>query len=253
MAYGGWYRPVDGRFSGMGDRIFVHLRGRLARRLDRIAPEGPILDVGSGTGALLTALRRRGRDAVGLERGTTHAEGVEDRGILELTDGGWAAIVFWHSLEHLRAPGEALERAAALLRQGGVLVVALPNAASLQARVFGDRWFALDLPRHLVHVPSNALLSKLRENGLRVERVSYARGGQVVFGWSYGIVGAMPGHLDLYDAIRKPNARSVQVSPGKRRATLALAALTLPIAASAAFVEILMRRGGTVYVEARRA
>ena len=74
----------------------------------------------------------------------------------------WAAVVFWHSLEHLPSAGEDLDRAVAGLRPRGVLVIAMPNADSLQARAFGDRWLALDLPRHLVHVPAAALLDRLR-------------------------------------------------------------------------------------------
>ncbi len=78
--------------------------------------------------------------------------------------------------------GRALARAAELLQPGGVLVVAVPNSDSLQARVFGDRWFALDLPRHLVHLPAETLVRRLNELGLRRGRVSHLRGGQVVFG-----------------------------------------------------------------------
>ena len=67
-AYGGWYRPPSGRFSGVGDAVLRRFRGRLARRLDRIAPPGPVLDVGAGDGALLDALRAAAATALGLER-----------------------------------------------------------------------------------------------------------------------------------------------------------------------------------------
>ena len=67
-AYGGPYRPSVGRFAGPGDALLRRFRGRLARRLDRLAPPGPILDVGAGDGALLDALAHRGRDVTGLER-----------------------------------------------------------------------------------------------------------------------------------------------------------------------------------------
>ena len=56
-----------------------------------------------------------------------------------------------------RRPAPAIDHAARHLRPGGLLLVAVPNTASLQARVFGDRWFHLDLPRHLVHLPAPAL------------------------------------------------------------------------------------------------
>jgi SAM-dependent methyltransferase len=249
LAYGTWYRPTEGRFAGLADGALRRSRGRLARRLDRIAPAGPVLDVGAGDGALLDGLAAVGREAVGLERHSTRAD-VREAGIDEI-DGRFAAVVFWHSLEHLRAAGEALAHAARLLAPGGVLVVAIPNLASLQARAFGERWFAVDLPRHLVHVPAPALLARIRELGLQPTRVSYLRGGQVVFGWLHGLVGSLPGRPDLYDAIRRPQARRTPMSAGKRIAILAAGAIALPAAGACALLEASLRRGGTVYVEAR--
>lgn len=250
-AYGTWYRPSSRRFSGIGDAVLRRTRGHLARRLDSIAPPGPVLDVGAGDGTLLDALSARGRTALGLEREATHpdvrAGGLED---IHTT---WAAIVFWHSLEHLPNAGEEIERAAELLAPEGVLVVAVPNATSLQARVFGDRWLALDPPLHLVHLPAAALIGRLRGMSLRVERVSYWRGGQVAFGWLHGLVGLLPGHPDLYDAIRRPEARRAKQSSWGRGATLAAGTLLAPVAALAAAIEIAIRQSGTVYVEARRA
>jgi len=249
-AYGAWYRPDSGRFSGVGDRLLRRLRGTAARRLDEIAPPGPILDVGCGDGTLLDALASRGRRAVGLER-EAQRDDVIAADISEV-EGEYAAVVFWHSLEHLPAPGQAIDRAQSLLAPNGVVVVAVPNIASLQAEAFGDRWLALDLPRHLLHLSKRALVGGLERRGLRVERVSDVRGGQIVFGWLHGIVGMLPGHPDLYDAIRRPEARTSPMSAGKRLASMAAAAVLLPIAIGAAALEVALGRGGSVYVEARR-
>lgn len=250
-AYAGWYRPVGGRFLGAGDALLRRSRGALALRLEQICPPGPVLDVGAGDGSLVDAIRARGRTAVGLERVPTRPD-IRAGDITQVEERDWSAIVFWHSLEHLQAPGDALAHAAGLLRENGALVIAAPNAASLQARAFGDRWLALDLPRHLVHLPARALLARLRELGLEVTRVSYVRGGQVVFGWLHGLVGTVPGTADFYDAVRRPEARSAPVSPGQRVGTLAAGAALLPVAGLAAAVEVALRRGGSVYVEAIR-
>ena len=186
-----WYHPEAGRFSALGDKVLRRMRSALADRLHRILP--------------------------GLE---PHASGPHVRNAeVDEVDGNWSAVIFWHSLEHLCQPARALSHAAALLSPGGTLVVAVPNATSLQARVFGDRWLALDLPRHLVHLSPSALLSKIEALGLRVERVSYLRGGQVVFGWVHGLVGQLPGHPDLYDAsaaakrVRPPSTQPFGCTP----------------------------------------
>jgi len=249
-AYAQWYRPTSGRFSGIGDKLLRRTRSALADRLHRILPPGPVLDVGAGDGTLVGAFVRHGREAVGLE---PYASGPHIRNAeVEDVEGKWSAVIFWHSLEHLRSPGRALSHAAALLSPGGTLVVAVPNATSLQARVFGDRWLALDLPRHLVHLSPPALLSKIESLGLRVERVSYLRGGQVVFGWVHGIVGLLPGHPDLYAAIRRSEARQAVQSPAFRLYALGAGVAALPFALAATAVEVAARSGGTIYVEARR-
>jgi SAM-dependent methyltransferase len=249
-AYASWYRPATGRFAGLGDKVLRRTRAALADRLHRILPPGPVLDVGAGDGTLVEAFVRHGRKATGLE---PHASGPHLRNAeIDEMGGVWSSVIFWHSLEHLRRPARALDHAAALLAPGGLLVIAAPNATSLQAHVFGDRWLALDLPRHLVHLSPQALLSKIEALGLRVERVSYLRGGQVVFGWVHGLVAQLPGHPDLYDAIRRSQARRAAQGKARRLYTLGAAVVALPPALIATAVEVAARSGGTIYVEARR-
>jgi len=62
----------------------------------------------------------------------------------------------------------------------------------------------------------------------------------------------MPGHPDLYDAIRRPEARQAPMSERRRLATLAAAVASLAPAIALACVEVAGGRGGTVYVEAHR-
>ncbi|HEX7243966.1 MAG TPA: class I SAM-dependent methyltransferase [Solirubrobacterales bacterium] len=248
-AYDGWYRPRSGRFGGPGDSLLRKLRAGLATRLAKTAPNGPILDVGAGDGTLVEALRAAGRDAAGIER-VPSPPWVTETALADV-EGQWAGIVYWHSLEHLRGAGEELRLAVSKLSPGGILAVAMPNAASMQAAVFGDRWFALDYPRHLVHVPSSALRSRLAELGMSIDRVSYWRGGQVLFGWLDGFVGWLPGRPSLYAAIRRAPARERPMSTSARIATLAAACLLVPLALACAAFEVACRRGGTVYVEAR--
>jgi len=111
----------------------------------------------------------------------------------------------------------------------------------------------LDPPRHLVHLPLHALLERLGDRGLSVERVSHLRGGQVAIGWLDGLVGSLPGDRRLYQALRTPAARDAPLAPRDRAVTLAAGAALAPVALACAATEVALRRGGTVHVEARRA
>jgi SAM-dependent methyltransferase len=249
-AYGDWYRPhAERRFYFAADAILGRTRGLLAARIDEITPPGPVLDVGAGDGTLIDVLQARGREATGIERNPAR-EDLRDEPLSEVK-GEWAAVIFWHSLEHLPDPGEAIRQAARLLAPGGVVVVAVPNNDSVQAQLFGDRWLHLDMPRHLVHLSTRSLRRGFRDNGFKIERVSYVRAGQIMIGWLQGLVGLLPGQPDLYQALRRERARGVHQSANKRIAAIVAGVLLSPVAAVAAGGEILLKRSGTVYMEAR--
>ena len=208
--------------------------------------------MGAGEAVLIDALRRRGREAVGLERDSRRQDMRDEP--LERVEGEWAAVVFWHSLEHLPDPGGAIREAARLLRPGGMVVIAVPNTDSLQAQTFGDRWLHLDPPLHLVHLSERALRSRLTACGFEVERVSHVRGGQIVIGWLDGLVGMPSGAsaaCTRHFGDRRLAAARFPQAGGRPRWRPVL--LLLPLAMGGAALEVGLRRSGTVYVEARLA
>ncbi len=123
---------------------------------------GRLLDVGCGRGDLLAALRDDGWSVEGLEPTPEGAAAARARGLAVIEGrfeasgpaalGPYDVIVFSGVLEHLHDPLGALRLARELLAPNGlVAVLYLPLLDSPQARVFGPRWLALDLPRHLTH------------------------------------------------------------------------------------------------------
>ncbi len=215
-----------------------------------------VLDVGAGDGVLLDALGRHGREAIGLERSSRRPDSATSRSTRSTAE--WAAVVFWHSLEHLPDAGRGgpAGRPAAA-RRAAWSSSPCPNTDSLQARVFGDRWLHLDPPRHLVHLTgARAASPGLERAGLRGRAACRSvRGGQIVIGWLDGLVGSLPGDLHLYQALRRPEARSTPLSGrAARRPRSAAGVLLLPRRARRRRASR-SRCGapGTVYVEARRA
>lgn len=250
-AYGDWYWPSSGkRFGLVGDHLLRRSRASMAARIDESAPPGPILDVGAGEGTLIDALKARGREARGLER-LPSREDIVDLSLPEVERSDFAAIVFWHSLEHLPDSGPVMKAAAERLRPGGVVFVAVPDLGSPQARFFGDRWIHLDLPRHLVHLTTSSLTTVMEADGLKVTSTSRTRAGQNLIGWLDGFVRMLPGGLNLYQALRRKSARRIEMSGGQRVLSIVAGIVFFPVALVCAAVEVATGNSGTIYVEGR--
>jgi ubiquinone/menaquinone biosynthesis C-methylase UbiE len=137
-------------------------------------PPGRILDVGCGSGNFLAALRSRGWDAYATEfsdaavamaqrRGiTVHRGTVEDAGY---PDDHFDVVTMWHVLEHVPAPRETLNELRRILKPDGLLVVEVPDSASLTFRLCGRDWMGLDVPRHLQHFTPTTLVRLLTDSG----------------------------------------------------------------------------------------
>ncbi len=155
-------------WSTLEDRYRLRQHREVVRWLRRRRPQrGLLLDVGCGAGDLLCALRNDGWRVRGLEPGSAGVAAARKRGLAveegrfdAAADGRlepdrrerYDAIVFSGVLEHVHDPLAALRQARALLAPGGlVAVLHLPLFDSVEAHLFGVRWLALDLPRHLTH------------------------------------------------------------------------------------------------------
>lgn len=121
-----------------------------ARRLAAALPgRGRVLDVGTGFGHFLEALRAEGFDAEGLESSPLARERLAARGLrahagmmpddVVLPAESYDAITASMVLEHVANPIGFLRRARDLLRPGGLLFVRVPNFALLRAFLFAGR------------------------------------------------------------------------------------------------------------------
>lgn len=242
-------------------------RRRRARAIQRYVPKGRILDVGCGRGLLPGILREEGWDAYGVERSKTAAENARQELGLEVFVGDFMTshyapaffdvVVFWHVLEHLSDPVAAIRKAREILRPGGLLVVAVPNFESLQARLTKRHWFHLDVPRHYYHFPLKVLMRLLEASGFSIQDVSHFSMEQNPYGWIQSLLDAMGFRKNLlYDVLKNPDARSIGGPLRAHRGELLLLFLLLPIVVPLSLLlsllETVLRRGGTIELYAHR-
>lgn len=220
-------RHYDASYYGGGDSKFaaplqaiVNLSTRMrARSIRNSLPGAPaplVLDVGCGRGSLLAELAGLGARGIGLERTAPasfrgHAD-FELR-VGELADqrfpaASFDAVMLWHSLEHLDDPQAILLEICRITKPGGLLLIAVPNNASWQARFFGSNWFHLDVPRHLYFFGHAGLLRLLRHQGYQVRACGTFDPIQNLFGFIQSCLNALPGSAPnrLYQLMRSKQA-----------------------------------------------
>jgi SAM-dependent methyltransferase len=185
-------------------------------------PPGRLLDVGCGRGDLGSWFIRRGWTAVGVEPSAEACALARTRGVdarpgtlaeVELAPASFDAVVFRQSLEHVSDPLADLRRAHAALREGGMLIISVPNFGCWQRRRFGGHWFHLDLPRHRFHFDADALRGALARAGF----------DEVVTCTSSSIAG-LPASIQYLLA-----GRCLFPDGLRLRVAAALCALTLPV------------------------
>ncbi len=211
----GWWRSLRKALL-WPEQLWRLLRGRHA--IPWIG-QGHLLDVGCGTGANLQTFQEQGWDVHGIEISEVAVaqgrERVGDRihtGTLEdapFKEEFFDVIVLSHTLEHLFSPVATLVRVQQMLQPEGMVVIAVPNADSLEVRLFGRWWVHWDPPRHLYHFGKETLAKALEKAGFRVARMQTGVGSPFFMAsleraWTHWFGRALPARKLVEKLIGKP-------------------------------------------------
>lgn len=149
-----------------------------------LTPPGRLLEIGCASGSYLAKMKRFGWDVYGIEASPFAAATAAARGLPVYAGRVDTApapavpvdiIVAWMVLEHLHDPLAALEAFRRWVRPNGWLALSVPDAGSIEFRLFKNNWYALDVPRHLFHFTVRTLRRILDATGWRIDRVLYQR------------------------------------------------------------------------------
>ena len=147
-------------------------------KIRRFKTSGRLLDVGCGAGYFMRAARESGFDVLGLEFSEAAKTAGGERWGLDIIAGEFLdhsfpenqfdVVTLWQVLEHLYDPSEVFKKIIKILRPEGLVVIAVPNIASIQARLFRARWYHLDVPRHLFHYSPRTLRRLMESHGFKI-------------------------------------------------------------------------------------
>lgn len=178
------------------EKLFKNIFEKRANIIDKLGFKGKILEVGCSTGLLLSILKNKGWDVMGVEVSKKSAKKAEERGIRVILDDfvkiktnqKYDAVIFNHTLEHLENPIQVLKKAENLLNKGGLLYIDLPNFDSLTAKTLKANWPLLLPQEHLWHFTLKSLQILLQDLGFKIIYTERASG---VFDYKHPIKGIL--------------------------------------------------------------
>ncbi|RZJ67949.1 MAG: class I SAM-dependent methyltransferase [Flavobacterium sp.] len=138
--------------------------------------KGNLLDIGAGTGDFLAVAKSDGWKVSGIEpsekaKSIAVSKGVSFSDATETYPAkSFDAITMWHVLEHVPNPSQQLAELKRLLKPNGVILIAVPNFKSEDAKTYGEHWAAFDVPRHLWHFSKTSIEKLSAQNGLKLEK-----------------------------------------------------------------------------------
>lgn len=132
------------------------------------------LDYGCGTGHFIEYTSNKGWKSIGFEpdnRAKNHDNPLITNNLNIITSYKYFDIItLFHVLEHVDNLNETLNLLLSKLKPNGVLVLALPNHESFDAKYYKQHWAGYDLPRHLYHFNQNSIQSLCIKHGIKIER-----------------------------------------------------------------------------------
>jgi 2-polyprenyl-3-methyl-5-hydroxy-6-metoxy-1,4-benzoquinol methylase len=151
------------------------LRYRLIRKYRR---SGKIYDIGCGFGHFLLTGRRLGYDVSGVEMSRANAAyvrgtlgiGIDEGDFLDVKEGvRYDVLTLWDVLEHVDGAGRVVEKAARMIKPGGMLFIQVPRLDSSIASLLKGKWWAMGLD-HVNYFSKRTVQTMLRRHGFDVEK-----------------------------------------------------------------------------------
>jgi SAM-dependent methyltransferase len=171
------------------------LLAALAAIDDPPCPELPrgaaVLEIGCASGNFLAGLKSKGWNLHGVELSDFASDKARNRGLdvfsgtleqAKFPDDHFSAVFAFHVMEHLPDPLATLREINRITVKGGYFIFSLPNADCWEFKVFKNRWYALDLPRHLFHFGPETITKTLERAGFKTEHIYFQNNFNNIFG-----------------------------------------------------------------------
>lgn len=180
------------RILGYGLYAYPSLVKSLSRgvRYVKHVPQGKLMDVGCGDGSYIQYMQGLGWAVKGIDFDPKAVSNARTKGLMvqlgdlaqqQYPDNSFDVVTINHVIEHVPEPLGLLQECRRILKPGGKLVVATPNATSWGHRLYGADWRGLEPPRHLHIFTPSSLAILVEQTGLQLVELSTQAGSFKLF------------------------------------------------------------------------
>lgn len=208
--------------SSWCDRLYTPIVNRIFKRIigeiKRIKGKGKILDVGCGTGLLLSKFQKKGYDVFGVDPNPNilkvMPKDIRNKiKIGSLLDSNFKEsyfdiIIMKQVLEHIPNPNTVLSETYRILKTDGILYVEVPNFYCPEANLFGKYWYNLEVPRHLYQYSVSSLLNLLQKHNFE-PIILLGNSGCMIFKSPLAVVNSFKFFLDSIKVFKWGILRSI--------------------------------------------
>lgn len=147
--------------------------------LNTLTKQKTALDFGAGTGDFSIALQENGWNVFAYEPDLSARKRIKNKSsyvelvesINEINTKSISIITLWHVLEHVHRLNETLAEFSRITNDKGTLIIAVPNYRSYDAKHYGTKWAAYDVPRHLYHFDVKSIEPLLQKHGFILKQI----------------------------------------------------------------------------------
>lgn len=156
----------------------------------KYVPQGKLLDVGCGDGSYIQYMQGFGWDAKGVDFDSEAVNNASSKGLnvqlgnlmqQQYPNNVFDVVTINHVIEHVPSPLQLLQESRRILKQGGKLMIATPNASSWGHHIYSADWRGLEPPRHLHIFTPKSLANLLGQAGFQEIELSTQVGSIKLF------------------------------------------------------------------------
>lgn len=237
----------------------VIYRLHVKKWVGELGKSGRALEIGCGSGWMMKALHDQGWQVIGLERNKDEAEfasaatGLQilSCSIDEIKQSEYDLILLFNVLEHMRDPRTVIRQCSRLLKENGTIIIGTHNFTSWQARITGQYWISLDVPRHFTHFSPRSLATLLNSEELEIVSTKYVSWVYDPYCWIQSFLNYFGfGQNFLTNTLMKKNWRNI-LTPSSF-AMIILTALLTPLSLLLSISSWFVGSGAEMEVWARK-